>query len=600
MTFMFHHVSICLSALLAVATGAVQDGRNDPAGGKPAQGESGSAAAKKAPSLLKNGSFEGEIGAGYGNNYGSWAPSVPASQSAKFEFDTKLACDGEQSLALKNFDPKVQVPLSFSQAIFSNELAKWQGRELKISACLRTEEAEFADVRVEAIDAKGKSIDWLSLTGGGIGGTREWKKSEVSLIVSEGIAMLRVHCVLQGQGAAWFDDVRLTVVSLDKSKHLEPVLGEALERFCRFLRAKRGSEENDARQELETLRPTATLEMVRSVFSKGFSYPGPKGGASADEDLRQGGRTVYQVSLPTGYDAKKRWPMLLDLSKPGVGQPWADGEGKRFLVVRPKNLSVGRGADDAGISESDAISVLPEILAVLRDVRAKYSVESDKVCILGEGTRASLAAVAALGNRGEFCAAVMVRPSNLEFNELLANGSGLPVFLALEGGDRSPLAPKFEFLRSKGVTLVVRDLDPARIAAAALGGEVFRWFEGKSRPALGKDFEEVLPAHAEAGSFSIRVLSYAPGAGKAGSPAKIKAKVGEKRRLEIEAQGIRRLRVLLSLDELGLPGETEILVNGEVRYQARPPFDFDNFVELLRSQADPKRVWGAQIDIDVD
>lgn len=570
-----------------------EPGASTKPGSKPEEGS------KKVPSLLKNGSFEGEA-LSYGSSFGSWTANVPLTNSTKYEFDGKFSCDGEQSLSIKNFEPKVQSPLSFIQMVSPQELSKWKSRELKLSACIKTEEAAFADVRVEAIDVKGKSLDWLSLTGGGVQGTKDWKRSEASLVVSEEIAALRVYCVLQGLGSAWFDDVRLTVVSLDKTKHLEPVMGESLDLFCRYMRSKAGSEERAAREIVESLRATSTVEMLRSIFAKGFSYP-PQNGV-VEEDLRLGGKTVYQVHLPSGYDTKKRWPMLLDLSKPGSGgQPWAEGDGKRFIVVRPKNLSQDRSSEGMGMSATAISKSLPAVIDVLRDARAKYAVDPDRVAVLGEAERADLAAAAALGYRGEVAAAVLIRPVSVPAGTALANGSGLAMWIATEGGERSPLAAGFESLKSKGIALQVRDLDPARVAAVAQGSEIFRWIESKTRNTNIASIAETLASNIELGSYWARVIAFAPGSANAGSVAgRIQGKIGSKRKLELTTEGIRRLRILISLEEMAQPGETEISVNGEVKYQGRPSFDFDVFLESLRLHADSRWLWGARVDIDVE
>ena len=478
-------------------------------------------------SLLTNGGFEGGVLAFVGN----WITSAPSTAGVKAGVDPNDVFDGEQSGALQNYNPKVAVPLSFSQTVPAATVQKWIGRELALSAAIRTEDASFADVRIEGYDARGKPVDALSVTGGGLQGTNAWKRSEARLLVPTNVSTLVVRCVLEGTGTAWFDKVELIPLSLAESKAASPMIDQIRDLLGQYLRASKNSkEEKEAKESLQG----ASLEALVAAVSRGFLY-GKLAWGSSEEQSFDGSRSwSYRVTLPSkAPEEGKAAPLLLDLkAAEGTKEPWSSVPGaSSWFIARPKS----RLTPDSKLPRA--------IVEWVQDLGRKFPVDRNRVFLVGWKESSAAAGAAALSYRGEFAGAILMHPTALPSTSIAGNAEGLPFFLAGEGGEESVVGGGASFWKGRKAALTIRDLDPSRDPYVAIGEDVLRWCEGKMRPAVDP-FEEVLTSAEAMGSYWIEVLQFA-GDGTEGNEGRVKAKIHAGNQVELEASGVKKLRLLL-------------------------------------------------------
>lgn len=164
--------------------------------------------------------------------------------------------------------------------------------------------------------------------------------------------------------------------------------------------------------------------------------------AEAGEDLRLAYRSSidgtdqpYRLYVPTGYDGTAAFPLIVALhgtsgSESTLFDKYGDGAIKKAaekhaaLLVSP----LGRGVTEYyGIGEND-------VLGVIADVRARYRVDPDRICVTGHSMGGTGAARLALQHPDLFAAAAPLAPA-FSHPHLAANAAYVPLWWILGGED---------------------------------------------------------------------------------------------------------------------------------------------------------------------
>ena len=156
--------------------------------------------------LIYNSSFE----LGRGNEPNGWTIESEVSNTY-FERDAIEKFDGKFSISITSDNPSAQS--SWSQEIYQFPKEK----KFILYGAIKTYDADSAFLRIEVYDTLGNlrsfnSTDILT-------GTNDWKVYTCAVIVGEDAKKLKVKCVLNGKGSAWFDDVELVAVKYEEKDY---------------------------------------------------------------------------------------------------------------------------------------------------------------------------------------------------------------------------------------------------------------------------------------------------------------------------------------------------------------------------------------------
>jgi hypothetical protein len=149
--------------------------------------------------LIYNSSFE----LGRGNEPSGWMSEIKGDE-VYLERDVIEKFDGKFSASITSNNPSAKS--SWFQDIHQFPKEK----KFILYGAIKTYYADSAFLRIEVYDTLGNLRSFNSteiLTG-----TNDWKVYTCAVIVEKDAKKIRVKCVLNGKGSAWFDDVELVAV----------------------------------------------------------------------------------------------------------------------------------------------------------------------------------------------------------------------------------------------------------------------------------------------------------------------------------------------------------------------------------------------------
>ena len=156
------------------------------------------------PNLLLNGHAE----EGKGEVPSVWYAASQPADGLRMWLDTKQRRSGAASLAIANTHDYPQ-PVSNNWAQALQEVPR--GRALVLTASIRTEGADAANVCVQCWDESNRMIAYASTPV--FRGDREWTRVKAEpVVVPPGTARVIVRAALTGKGDAWFDDLSVEAV----------------------------------------------------------------------------------------------------------------------------------------------------------------------------------------------------------------------------------------------------------------------------------------------------------------------------------------------------------------------------------------------------
>lgn len=186
----------CLTALVATPAAAT--------GGSPATtGSTGSVI------TLKNPGFETGVVDRSGNPEGWVSIQHAGDLSYRFEPDEKIQHGGQRSLRITDVGRE-----PFGSLYQILPASRYRNRVLVFSAWLRTQDAvgnrygRGAALKLQAMKA-GYSVAHNHGKDVAVGGTSDWIRREVSLLVPADAEQIEVGVTLFGSGAVWIDDAEL-------------------------------------------------------------------------------------------------------------------------------------------------------------------------------------------------------------------------------------------------------------------------------------------------------------------------------------------------------------------------------------------------------
>jgi hypothetical protein len=153
--------------------------------------------------LIYNSSFE----LGRGNEPSGWMSEIKGDE-VYLERDVIEKFDGKFSASITSNNPSAKSNWFQDIHQFPKE------KKFILYGAIKTYYADSAFLRIEVYDTLGNLRSFNSteiLTG-----TNDWEVYTCAVIVEKDAKKIRVKCVLNGKGSAWFDDVELVAVRYEE------------------------------------------------------------------------------------------------------------------------------------------------------------------------------------------------------------------------------------------------------------------------------------------------------------------------------------------------------------------------------------------------
>ena len=330
-------------------------------------------------------------------------------------------------------------------------------------------------------------------------------------------------------------------------------------------------------------------------------------------ELPDGRSIPVFIQLPPGFDASRRWPLLLAMH----GGPTRDAASALRGALRMLAVWLEPAADAGWLVVSPAMThvvargprtaeKLPyeilradQIEAVLREVTRLYPVDPNRIVSTGIslGSNFSIAFAAARPDR--LAAIVPVSTEGESREHLLRNLMHVPTFVlegSLDPNIRAVQGPRAlgAILEAFAYDHVYRELpDRAHEGFQEHYPEVLRWLA--ERPRTNYPLELVRVPHRGIMPLARRVHWIESDTRR----ALVRACIVSRHRIDVEVRWARSLRVYVHDRLVDLDAPVEIWVNGERVHRAMIARSIELARNDVRTTGDPGRIYAGVVDVDV-
>lgn len=332
-----------------------------------------------------------------------------------------------------------------------------------------------------------------------------------------------------------------------------------------------------------------------------------------DVELPDGRSVPVFVQPPPGFDASRRWPLLLAMH----GGPTRDATSALRGALRMLGVWIEPAADAGWLVVAPAMThvvargprtaeKLPyeilradQIEAILREVARLYPVDSNRIVSTGIslGSNFSIAFAAARPDR--LAAIVPVSTEGESREPLLRNLMHVPTFVlegSLDPNIRAVQGPRAldAILEAFAYDHVYRELpDRAHEGFQEHYPEVLRWLA--ERPRDNYPLELVRVPHRGIMPLARRVHWIESDTRR----ALVRARVVSRHRIDIEVRWARSLHVYVHDRLVDLDAPVEIWVNGERVHRGMVARSIELARDDVRATGDPGRIYAAVVAVDV-
>jgi hypothetical protein len=136
---------------------------------------------------------------------------VTGSAPQQFVFGTEK-CANSKCAFIKS---KTDTPSGFGTLMQEISANQYIGKRLRLSAMLRTADANHAQLWMRMDAADGKMLGFYNMDDRPVTGTTNWKRYSLVLDVPEGTQDIAFGMFLDGKGEVWAEDFRLDPVGKD-------------------------------------------------------------------------------------------------------------------------------------------------------------------------------------------------------------------------------------------------------------------------------------------------------------------------------------------------------------------------------------------------
>jgi hypothetical protein len=322
--------------------------------------------------------------------------------------------------------------------------------------------------------------------------------------------------------------------------------------------------------------------------------------------------TEYAVLLPPEYHPLRVYPVLVALHAGngplGATSFWGEEASRRgYIVVAPEYLIPGPTPDYRYTATENAAVTL-----ALRDARKRFSVDSDRVCLVGQLLGGNMAWDHGLAHPDTYAAVATVNGVPAKYvGSTRANGKLVPFYEVL--GELVPAASEviFPFVKEQ----INKNYDFTHVEYLKRGVEeipeevpaILDWLGKWKRTASPKSFKAYSTRPSDDRYFGVVLKEFTPGRtiepeaveplGKnVPRPASIEVTTSAPANLiQVKADGVKRLEYWVAPDMVDFSKRMEVRVNGKtaIKGVARP--DLGAFLEDLRVRGDRQQPYWLKV-----
>ncbi len=340
--------------------------------------------------------------------------------------------------------------------------------------------------------------------------------------------------------------------------------------------------------------------------------------ANVPGSIRKG--PTYLVQLPLEYHPGRSYPVLFVLHE-GNGIPqtmlrrWAALAGQHgYLLVAPvwdRNL----GGPYGYTSEEHAA-----VLDVLRDLRRRFPVDSDRVFLAGWGEGGNMAYDVGLAHPDQFAGVIPIAARPRKFAQVYwRNAQYLPFYVVdggLDGDNPKETRLLFRNWVPRGYpSLYVEYKGRGYEWFAAELPMIFDWMSRKTRTAafpelgrsagggaFGEEFYSMRPSDnrfywLSAEELSERHNNEGPKWRSTLSAAALQARIAERNLINVHVRGFRKVTVWLGPGMIDFDKPVTIHLNQQVRWAKKVTPDPTTLLEDLYQRGDRQHLYWAKVDL---
>jgi hypothetical protein len=333
---------------------------------------------------------------------------------------------------------------------------------------------------------------------------------------------------------------------------------------------------------------------------------------------------TYAYVLPQGYDAKKKYPLVVCLHDDSESDKEYTGAKylAEVLLKAPKELkdqfiflapTIGpkAGGKDVRIEFGDDNQFI-NVYAPLGEVLRRFSIDSERIYVEGTGRGGEFAANLVAYKPFQWAAAA-IRSAVPRRVSLMTNAGDLPVAYHFRQGGKADNAKaamkEIEAQKAAGLPIEIKSYDPLppnmeQRARAGMNtdpvhdatGAILTYFADKKRRPPPKSFSFTSDKPMFGAAHWVRILV----AEWPDAPS-VTVKVDEGNSvIEVKAEHVQELRLLFHDAVWNLDRPFKVMVNGKLRHDGKLERSPDDFLKTWRAnRLDPWYVPCAQIDVSL-
>lgn len=330
---------------------------------------------------------------------------------------------------------------------------------------------------------------------------------------------------------------------------------------------------------------------------------------------RKGG-VPYLLQLPPEYQHSRSYPVLVVLhhttETPKIMM-------ERFAELAEKHGYILAAPDwgEGGLRQTYAYSADEHaaVLDVLRDLRRRFNVDTDRVFMAGFGQGASMAFDVGLAHPDLFAGVMPMGSPPLYFvQKYWPNAQNLPLYIVagdLQAGDcaKTIRKPFLEHLVSRGYPTLY--LEYKGRGMEWFGGELpsfFDWMSRKKRPLAYPEMGECQTMRATDNRFywlsgegiADRALNDLRGFNHQAIPASLGARVVEGNQIHVKSRGFKKVTLWLGPGMVDLEQPLSIMVNLQSRVKDRTfKPSLTTLLEDFHQRGDRRRLFLVKIELPI-
>jgi pimeloyl-ACP methyl ester carboxylesterase len=330
------------------------------------------------------------------------------------------------------------------------------------------------------------------------------------------------------------------------------------------------------------------------------------------QDDENSAPTEYAALLPPEYHPLRSYPVVVALHSGGgpksVISSWAaEAQRRGYIVIAPEYNLPGAARDYRYTTSEHAAVELS-----LRDAKRRYSIDDDRVFLVGSLVGGNMAWDYGLAHPDLFAGVAVVSglPGKYVF-QTIDHTDRLPLYVAL--GDLAPASNELVFGEMLK-PLIAKTYDVTYVEYYRRGledlpeevGPIFDWMDKRHREPNPRKFDAVTARDSDNRFNGVVIREFMPGRttapeavdpfGKNLKPATLKVNISSLSNLiKVDQSGIKRLDVWLGPKLVDFRKKLELRINGKTYFKGVAKPGPESLLEDLRIRGDRRQIYWMKI-----